>query len=469
LFDALGPTPWFVVTTSRGLEAACLEEIEELAADLGIPFETPPSPMAAGVRLQASWEACVALNAGLTTASRVLVPVASGLVRTLSDVYEVARRVDWPALFDVTKTFSVGANVAQGPLANAHEVALKVKDAIADVFREAKGERPNVDTDSPDVRIAVRVLGPELEISLNTSGEALTHHGYREESTEAPLRESVAAGLLRYTGFAAYARAFDSGETSYYARPGAQDDSPRQRPSQSGLHHQSNEGSEDEDVPPVRARRIPPRIPWSPLVVDPMCGSGTFLIEAALLLLRRRPCARREHFAFLEFTNGAKLRVALNKTQKRLIAMERSLADVHADAQGSFARLGMEWEPGRPFLLGYDTDPTALASAKTNAAAAGVSKLVAFERRDATRSAAPAAHGLCIVNPPYGERLGGKETLGELYASVGNQWKREYQGWMCWILSGNAEAAKSVGLRPTRKVSVFNGNLPCSFQQYVIY
>jgi putative N6-adenine-specific DNA methylase len=463
VFDALGPTPWFVVTTSRGLEAACVEEIEDLASDLGLRFLTSPTPMAAGVRLQADWETCVALNAGLTIASRVLLPLASGLVSTLEDVYAVASKVAWHELFDVSKTFAVGANVAPGSaIPNAHQVALKVKDALVDVFREACGARPDVNTDAPDIRIAVRVLGPELEISLNTSGEALTHHGYREDTTEAPLRESVAAGLLRYTGFASFARSLGSGEVHYFQRADERE-GPR------GNFPHDDEGPGAGAQPETKPRRIPPRIPWSPVVADPMCGSGTFLIEAALLLLNRRPCARREHFAFLELRMGAKLGVFLDRTQKRLMALERSVADVHAQAQGVFAKLEMEWEPGKPFLLGSDVDPQALASAKMNAAAAGVSKLVSFERRDATRSAAPASHGLCIVNPPYGERLGGKETLPELYKALGDQWKREYTGWMCWLLSGNAEAAKAVGLRPTRKKPVFNGNLPCSFQQYVIY
>lgn len=443
VFDAFAPAPWFVVTTSRGLEAACLEEIEDLAQDLGLRFESEPTPMAAGVRLQADWETCVALNVGLTTASRVLLPLASGLVSTLDDVYVVAKQVAWHELFDASKTFSVGATVAPGAaLSNAHQVALRVKDALADVFREACGRRPDVSTDAPDIRIAVRLLGPELEISLNTSGEALTHHGYREDTTQAPLRESVASGLLRYTGFASFARAFGSEDLLYFQR------------------------AEDNET---SARRIPPRIPWSPVVSDPMCGSGTFLIEAALLLLNRRPCARREHFAFLELRHGAKLRVFLDRTQKRLVALERSVADVHALAQRVFSKLEMEWEPGKPFLLGFDLDPSALAAAKGNAAAAGVSKLVSFERRDATRQAAPAPHGLCVVNPPYGERLGGKETLPELYKALGDQWKKEYKGWMCWLLSGNAEATKAIGLRPTRKKPVFNGNLACSFQQYVIY
>ncbi len=446
------------MTTSRGLEAACLEEIEELADDLGLTFATPPSPMAAGVRLQASWEVCVALNAGLTTASRVLLPLASALVSDLDDVYDVARCVRWSELFDVHKTIAVGANVTQGSVNIAHQVALKVKDAIADSFRDATGERPNVDTERPDVRIAVRLLGPELEISLNTSGEALTHHGYREETTEAPLRESVAAGLLRYTGFAAFARALDSEETLYYRRPGAQDDALRR----------AREG-EGQGEGAVRKRRIPPAIPWSPLVVDPMCGSGTFLIEAALMLLRRKPCARRTHFAFLEFSRGAHLAKTLGRVQEALLARERTVADVHAGALATFERLGIPWEPGSPFLLGFDNDPQALTAAKGNAVAAGVSKLVAFARRDVAHASAPAAHGLCVVNPPYGERLGGKETLVGLYSQLGDQWKREFHGWMCWLLSGNAEALKGVGLRPTRKVSVFNGNIPCSFQQFVIY
>jgi putative N6-adenine-specific DNA methylase len=332
------------------------------------------------------------------------------------------------------------------------QVALKVKDALADAFRDACGERPNVDTRDPDIRIAVRILGPELEISLNTTGEALTHHGYREESTEAPLRESVAAGLLRYTGFAAFARELGSGNLSHYERPGATE---------------GPAGGEGTSSP--KARRIPARIPWDAVVCDPMCGSGTFLIEAALLLLNRKPGSRREDFAVLKLRKGAQLARTLASVQEKLISRERSVPEVHALALSYMRLRGMEWEEARPFLIGYDTDARAITSARGNAAAAGVGKLVTFEKRDATRCAPPASGGLCIVNPPYGERLGVKETLPELYSSLGDQWKKEYQGWMCWLLSGNPEVAKSVGLRPTRKISVFNGNIPCAFQQYIIY
>jgi hypothetical protein len=161
------------------LEAACLEEIEELAGDLGLRFKTPPSPMAAGVRLQAGWDMCVALNAGLSTASRVLVPLASGLVRTLDDVYALARAIPWSDIFEVGKTFSVGATVQSSPISNNRQVALKVKDALADAFRDACGERPNVDTRDPDIRIAnslmdylfrrmaIEYLSPEERAELN--------------------------------------------------------------------------------------------------------------------------------------------------------------------------------------------------------------------------------------------------------------------------------------------------------------
>ena len=445
LFDLKSNSVWFVCTTARGLEAACAEELRALALDLDLTFDEAPSPMAAGVRFKASWEMGVAANAGLRTASRVLVPVASGLVRSLEEVYAVAKEVPWHEIFELAKTFAVGAQVSSSPLNNSMSVSLKIKDAIADAFREATGQRPDVDPHNADIRIAARVLGPELEISLNMSGAPLSQRGYRLKSIAAPLRENLAAGLLHYTGYMDFCRHLALAGPHEYVRV-----------------------QEDEDVKPT-ARRIPPKLLWSPVVCDPMSGSGTILIEAAHLLLNRRENAHRSDFCFLNLKWGTRLAFFLRKIQSSLISQERSLAEVHAQAQLQFQALGVTWKLGQPFLLGWDTNPEAVEAARKNAQAAGVQGLIDFRQGNCLAKSAPAPGGLLVVNPPYGERLETEKEVEELYSQLGDLWKKEYKGWMCWLISSNAGGLKKVGLRATRKVSVFNGNLPCGFHQYIIY
>jgi putative N6-adenine-specific DNA methylase len=428
---------------------ACAEELVALAEELKLEFEEAPVVMAAGVRFKATWEVGVAANVGLRSASRVLMPLASGLIDDLNDVYEVAKAIPWSDIFGIEKTFSVGAQVASAPITNSMSVALKIKDALADVFRENGGQRPNVDTQHPDIRIAARVLGPELEISLNLSGDALSQRGYRVKSAAAPLRENLAAGMLHYTGYSKFCAELSKPGPHKYVR--------------------IDEDAQNQNLAPEKGRKIPPTILWSPVLVDPMCGSGTILIEAAHLLLNRRENAHREHFSFLHLKWGQRLAGVLRWVQTELIAKERSVAEVHAMAQTYFNAMGIPWKLGQPFLMGWDTHLETVLAARQNATAAGVQALINVQQGNCFAKSAPVANGLVVVNPPYGERMEAEADIAELYSKMGDLWKKEYKGWMCWILSSHTSGLKKVGLRATRRVSVYNGNLPCGFHQFIIY
>jgi putative N6-adenine-specific DNA methylase len=267
--------------------------------------------------------------------------------------------------------------------------ALRVKDAVCDRFREAAGRRPSVDTKAPDVRIHLFLTDRQATLYLDTSGEPLWQRGHKIAKVEAPLKENLAAGILRLAGW----------------KPG---------------------------VP----------------LLDPMCGSGTFLLEAAQMSIGDAPGLGRDpgEFGF-----------------ERLRGFDATLWH-RLKTEAAEQRVAAERLP----IWGSDLSDDAVARARQNLAHAGIDDLVELERADILERAAPASEGLLVANPPYGERLGEANDLAAFYPRLGDALKKNFAGWTCWLLSADTRLPKLIGLKPARKIPLFNGNLECRLYSFPI-
>ncbi len=440
------------VTTGRGLEPFLLEEIQEIIETFKLPAPVAPTAAVAGVALQASFETVVALNMGLTIASRVTWTIREGYAPTAEAAYNLAYNLDWQKLFGVDNSFKVEAHCKDGFTQNSMFLALKIKDAIADAFREKTGKRPSVDPKNPDVTVIARLQGKRLTLSIDTSGETLTNHGYRVADGRAPLRENLAAGMVRATGWCALAKSLRTNcEPVFVERAGAK---------------------EKPDAP----RRIAVKIPLLPQFADPMCGSGTLGIEAALALLNKKPNATRSHFAFeaLHCFKGKEFSAIRLRTLKNFESNTLSTSELLAKISSYIKNINsqfpeLEFRNAATPIVAGDIDSRAVGATVRNAKAAAVDSLIeagvaSFFDEEATNRG-----GIMVLNPPYGERLEDEEAAIKMHEDIGSALKHRYKGWMAWIISSNAAAIKRIGLRPTRKFALYNGQLPCQYQQYILY
>jgi putative N6-adenine-specific DNA methylase len=366
----------FFATCPRGLEALLAEDI---AAAGGGAVQTTHG----GAGFSGSQEACYRLNLHSRIATRVLRRVASADFRGEQDIYRLAYDVAWPQFFDAARSIRVYVTAVKAPFKSIEFVTLKVKDAVCDRFRADVGRRPDVNTAAPDVRIHLYVTDRAATLYLDTSGEPLWLRGQKIAKVAAPLKENLAAGMLRLAG-------------------------------------------------------------WSPGVplLDPMCGSGTLLLEAAGMALGDAPGLARDMKDF-GFTKLLDYAPAL---WKRLCveAAERRLAT---------AEILPIW--------GSDLDDDAVARARQNLAHAGLDDLVELRRADILEIDPPVAEGILVANPPYGERLGEAASLAAFYPKLGDALKRRFAGWQCWFLSADVELPKRIGLKPARKIPLYNGALEC--------
>lgn len=329
-------------------------------------------------------------NMSLRTALRILMPLAEGQAADADALYKLAYDIDWPALFSEDKTFAVYANVSQAEaFRNSIFAALKAKDAIADRFREASGRRPFVDKENPDIRIYVHIFRENLSISLDTSGESLHKRGYRRGGHPAPLNEVLAAGIIALSGW-------------------------------------DGQG----------------------LLLDPMCGSGTLCIEAALWASRRPPNLQRQSFALKHWSNFNE--VLWDKAWLQARKEERSI-----DAT----------------IFGFDILPAAVQEAKANALNAGFEEDIIFSKGDFFEKPKSSLYeeGLILLNPPYGERLEQERDMQDFYRRIGDRLKQEYKGFEAHLLSSNSKALRHVGLRPEKKTQLFNGPLEVQLSQYKLF
>jgi len=324
-------------------------------------------------------------NFQLHTAIRILKPIKHFKALSADDVYEGVKDIDWTEYLSLDKTFAVDSVVFSEEFRHSKFVAYKVKDAIVDQFREKTGNRPNISVSNPDMRLHIHIAEDQCTLCLDSSGESLHRRGYRQESVEAPLNEVLAAGMILMTGW--------RGETDF---------------------------------------------------IDPMCGSGTLLIEAALIARNMAPGLFRKEFAFEKWP------------------------DFDADL---FDKIYNDDSNEREFthhIYGYDVDIKAVNTARLNVKAAGLTSDITVEEQDFKNFTQPKEKSIMVTNPPYGERISTSDLLGT-YKMIGERLKHQFTGNEAWVLSYREECFSQIGLKPSIKIPLFNGSLECEFRKYQMF
>lgn len=373
--------PEFFASTPKGL----VEVLEKELQDIGLKIL---ERTAGGVFFEANWEGAYKANLYSRTASRILKPVLEFTAYQPEELYSQILKHDFTKYIKPNQTFCIDATIKESKMHDQRFVAMKIKDAVADQFREKFGVRPDVDNNNPDLRIHVRAMKNQFMVAVDLSGDSLFMRGYRKETGEAPLKENLAAGLLLLSEW---------------------------------------------------DRKSP--------LVDFMVGSGTFLIEAAMMALNVAPGIHRKGFGFQRWLNYDE------KVWEKLVqeAMDQELDEL-------------------PFkFYGYDIDRRVIVIAKENAKRAGVDHVIELRREPVATVAPPVEKGLAIVNPPYGTRIGDEDNLRDVYRDLGYTLKHRFKGWDCWILSGNKELIGDLKLKSTRKHFVFNGNIECRWLKYSMF
>lgn len=324
-------------------------------------------------------------NFQLHTAIRILKPIKHFKALSADDVYREVQKIDWSEYIGLDKTFAVDSVVFSEEFRHSKFVAYKVKDAIVDQFREKTGKRPNISVANPDIRLNIHIAEDKCTLSLDSSGESLHRRGYRQESVEAPLNEVLAAGMILMTGW--------QGETDF---------------------------------------------------IDPMCGSGTLLVEAALIAHNMAPGLFRKEYAFEKWP------------------------DFDSDL---FDRIYNDDSNEREFthhIYGYDVDIKAVNTARLNVRAAGLLNDITVEEADFKNFTQPKEKSIIVTNPPYGERISTPDLLGT-YKMIGERLKHQFLNNDAWILSYREECFDQIGLKPSIKIPVYNGSLECEFRKYQIF
>jgi len=372
----------YFATCPRGLEALLAED---LAAAGGKDVKVVPG----GAGCLGTLEAGYRINLESRIATRVLWRMTQGSYRNEADIYRLAYDIDWTRLFSVDRSIRVYVTAIRSPLKSIEFITLKVKDAVCDRFRADTGRRPSVNTKHPEVRIHLFITDQQATLYLDTSGEPLYLRGHKLAKVGAPLKENLAAGILRLSGW------------------------------QTG----------------------------APLL-DPMCGSGTFLLEAAQMALDDAPGLSREPGDF-GFEHLKSFDAGIWRSLQREAAERRREATVLP-------------------LFGSDIDGDAVARTRQNLAGAGLDGLVTLEKTDLLTRSAPSEAGVLVANPPYGERLGSEEELADFYPALGNALKQRFAGWKCWFLSADTRLPKLIRLQTSRKIPLFNGPLECRLYGFEI-
>ena len=324
-------------------------------------------------------------NFACRTAVRVLKPFLKLRSSGADDLYEQLKSFDWEQLMNVTTTFAIDATVYSEDFNNSRFVTYRVKDAIADFFNEKYGKRPSIRLTNPDIRLDVHIAGRDVTLSLDSSGDPLFKRGWRVAQTDAPINEVLAAGIILLSGW---------------------------------------DGKTD--------------------LIDPMCGSGTFLIEAALIGANIAPGVYRDHYAFQQWPD-----------------YDEEL----------FNKIYNDDSQEREFthkIYGSDIEGKAIAIARANVKNAGLNQYIELERRDFNEIEEVPAGGTLISNPPYGERLN-VEDIETLYHDMGFKFKHTFQGYNIWLICNNEELYYKVGLKPSIRYKLNNGGLDCELLQYVIF
>jgi putative N6-adenine-specific DNA methylase len=367
----------FFATCPRGLELLLAEELRQLQAE-------KIHAVGGGVGFGGDFFVCYRVNLQSRIASRVLWQVTNSCYRDEDDIYRAAYALPWTDWFEPVCTIRVDVSATKSPLTSLNFVTLKIKDAVCDKIRRLSGRRPSVDTRAPDIPIQGHLTDRDFTLYLDTTGEPLFKRGQRMATGEAPLRENLAAGILRLAGW----------------------------------------------------------VPGTPLL-DPMCGSGTILLEAAHMALDIAPGLGR-HFTFEKFKNfdARRWRDLLQKTagrQKPKVALP---------------------------IYGSDLSGDVLQAAGANLMGSGLEKVVSLKRANVLEISAPAKAGIIVTNPPYGVRLGEQRALADFYPKLGDVLKKQFGGWRAYLLSADMRLPKLIRLAASKRTPLYNGALECRLFEY---
>ncbi len=325
-------------------------------------------------------------NYCISTALKFLLPVESFISPTTKKFYKIVRDIEWDQFFPIEKTILVDAVTDDSLFRHSNYAAQLTKDAIVDYFRDKFDSRPSVDKNHPMIRVNVHVYKNECTISLDSSGDSLHKRGYRVASGEAPINEVLAAGMIRLSGWKA-----------------------------------------DSDF------------------IDPMCGSGTILIEAAFFANNIPANIHRKAFAFMHWND-------FDRQIWKNIKMEAIKEQTEFEHE----------------FYGYDISEGMVEIAKKNIRSAGFHKDIHIEKADFFKITSPSANGFILTNPPYGERIK-KSNLVEFYKNTGDKLKTDFPGYTAWLIGSELKAMKFIGLKPSKKIILFNGPLECRFLKFDLY
>lgn len=341
----------------------------------------------AGLEIEGSLFDCMRLNLMLRTAHRVNYLVHEFQAKTDQELYQEINSIPWEEYISPTGYVSVTSRVSQKGITNTQFANLKCKDAIVDRIKQKKGARPNSGPRLDGTVIFLFWRNNKARVFIDTSGESLSRRGYRRNNASAPMQESLASGIVTRTGW--------DGATVF---------------------------------------------------VNPMCGSGTIAIEAALIALGKPPGSLRPHFGFKEILGFDE------KVWKRLRGTVKASNPTK-----------------KPRIVATDNDPQAIKVARKNAITAGVDQYIDFQVCDFRHTKLPNEKGTIVINPPYGERLGDTSSLENFYKAIGDYLKKSTSGYTSYIFTGNMELAKKIGLRSKSKTPFYNSTIECRLLEYEIY
>lgn len=324
-------------------------------------------------------------NYSLRTALKILVPIHHFKAKNETIFEKEINKIPWENYFFNSQSFAIDATVYSDYFKHSQYIMLKMKDGIVDRFRKKFGKRPDIERFNPDIKLHLHISNQEVTISLDSSGDPLFKRGYRKSHFEAPINEVLAAGLLNLAGW--------DGKGNF---------------------------------------------------LDPMCGSGTLLVEAAMIALNMPPQLHRKQFGFMNWKNFD-------------LELFNKIKDTRINRIKDFS--------GK--IVGYDISDKALVSAKNNIEAADLSEFIELKNQDFFTSQKELFPLLVVFNPPYDERL--SITTDHFYKNIGDTLKNNYKNTLAWFITSDLEAYKKIGLRPSRKIKIYNGKLECRFFQYDIY
>lgn len=325
-------------------------------------------------------------NLHLRTALRVLVPILHFKAKNEDELYKQIYNFDWSEYLNEKSTFAIDAVAFSDIFKHSKYLALKTKDAIADQFMDKNGQRPSVNLNKPDLQINVHVARDQFTISLDSSGESLHRRGYRNPNHKAPLNEVLAAGMLKIAKW-------------------------------------------HKEIP----------------LIDPMCGTGTILMEAAMMACDMPPAFKRKHLGFMSWVD-----------------FDKELWDkIYTEAENKIRYPKVN-------IVGGDNDPKAVDIAKTTSLDFRLNRQIRIVRSNMEEHMPPAPRGMMITNPPYGERMK-KDDINGFYKKIGSHLKKNYTNYQAWIITSNFEALKYIGLRPDAKYTLYNGSLETKYVAYDMF